>query len=101
MPLDRRTRYGFVRSDPGHQRTALAAWKTSERTVNFVGEWHTHPEENPIPSHVDRNTWADEMRRRRYDPLIFMIAGSSAIYCSVGLEGQLTKMDAVSGSRGE
>lgn len=101
MPLDARARYGFVRRDPGHQRTALAAWKTSERTVNFVGEWHTHPEENPTPSRVDRNTWADEMGRRKNDPLIFMIAGSTAIYCSVGLEGRLTKMDAVSGNRGE
>jgi integrative and conjugative element protein (TIGR02256 family) len=101
MPLDSRARYRFVRRDPGHQRAALAAWKASDRTVNFVGEWHTHPEKNPTPSHVDRSTWADLMERRKSDPLIFIIAGSSAIYCGAGLEGRLTKMNTVSGSRGE
>lgn len=95
MPLDKRSRYGFVRCDPGHHRAALGAWTTSGRTVNFVGEWHTHPEENPTPSGIDRNTWLEEMNRRRNDPLIFMIAGSSSVYCGMGLEGRLTRMNAV------
>src|SRR5882757_868914 len=68
MPLDKRTGHGFVRRDPGHQRAALAAWKASDRTVNFVGEWHTHPEERPSPSRVDRATWSDQMNQRRNDP---------------------------------
>jgi integrative and conjugative element protein (TIGR02256 family) len=95
MPLDKRTRYGFVRCDPGHQRRALAAWKVSDRTVNFVGEWHTHPEENPTPSRVDQNTWADQMGQRRNDPLIFIIAGLAAVYCSLGQNSRLLTMAAV------
>jgi integrative and conjugative element protein (TIGR02256 family) len=95
MRQDRRTRYGFVRRDPGHQRAALAAWNASGRTVSFVGEWHTHPEEIPSPSRVDRNTWADLMRQRHADALIFMIAGRSDLYCALGLQGRLTKMGAV------
>lgn len=95
MPLDKRTRYGFVRSDPGHQRRALAAWNASNRTVNFVGEWHTHPEERPSPSRVDRDTWADQMNQRINDPLIFIIAGRAAVYCSLGQNSRLLTMAAV------
>jgi integrative and conjugative element protein (TIGR02256 family) len=99
MRLDRRTRYSFVRRDPGHQRAALAAWNTSGRTVNFVGEWHTHPEETPSPSRIDRNTWADVMRHREAEAQIFMIAGHSAFYCALGLQGRLTKMGVVAGEK--
>jgi integrative and conjugative element protein (TIGR02256 family) len=95
MPSDKRTRYGFVRRDPGHQRRALAAWKASDRTVNFVGEWHTHPEERPSPSQVDRDTWADQMDRRRDDALIFVIAGRASFYCGRGENSRLLAMTAV------
>jgi integrative and conjugative element protein (TIGR02256 family) len=56
MRKDTRTRFGFVRRDPGHQRAADAAWRASGRTVHFVGEWHTHPEDHPRPSNIDRKT---------------------------------------------
>lgn len=95
MPLDRRSRYGFVRCDPGHQGAAITAWNASGRTVNFVGEWHTHPETIPSPSRVDHNTWAAEMHRRQNDPLIFLIAGTAGVFCGMGLEGRLTKLDLV------
>jgi len=38
MPADVRTRFGFVRQDPGHQQAATADWRKSGGTVNFVGE---------------------------------------------------------------
>lgn len=53
MRRDARTRFGFVRRDPGHQRAADSAWRASGRTINFVGEWHSHPEDHPRPSNVD------------------------------------------------
>lgn len=95
MPLDTRTRYGFVRRDPGHQRRAVAVWKASDRTVNFVGEWHTHPEERPSPSRVDRDTWANQMGRRRDDALVFVIGGRASFYCGWGENRRLVAMSAV------
>ncbi|PIT06435.1 hypothetical protein TSA1_31500 [Bradyrhizobium nitroreducens] len=95
MPLDRRTRNGFVRRDPGHQRRALEVWKVSDRTVNFVGEWHTHPEERPSPSRVDRDTWADQMGRHRDDALVFVIGGRASFYCGWGENRRLVAMAAV------
>jgi integrative and conjugative element protein (TIGR02256 family) len=47
--LDRRSRTLFDRRDDGHQRLALDRWRGSSRTLTFVGEWHTHPETQPLP----------------------------------------------------
>ena len=49
----------------------------------------------PTPSGVDRNTWANEMARRSSDPLVFVIAGSAAVYCGLGFEGRVRKMNVV------
>lgn len=95
MRKDARTRFGFVRRDAGHQRAADAAWRTSGRTVIFVGEWHTHPEDYPRPSNVDRTTWAEQMRKRQRDTLIFLIAGRATFYCDLGQNNRLVNMTVV------
>lgn len=95
MRKDSRTRFGFVRRDPGHQRAADGAWRSSGGTINFVGEWHTHPEDHPRPSNIDRNTWAKLMRKRRHDALIFLIAGRVGFYCDLGLDARLMNMTSV------
>jgi integrative and conjugative element protein (TIGR02256 family) len=92
MRKDARTRFGFVRRDPGHQRAADTAWRASGRTVNFVGEWHTHPEDRPRPSNVDRNTWTEQMRKRQHDALVFLIAGRVGFYCDLGQNNRLMTM---------
>jgi integrative and conjugative element protein (TIGR02256 family) len=95
MRKDARTRFGFVRRDPGHQRAADSAWRASGRTINFVGEWHTHPEDHPRPSNVDRNTWLEQMRRRNPNPLFFLIAGRNAFHCELGHDARLANMVAI------
>src|SRR3546814_12123202 len=40
---DKATPALFKRSALGHRITALRAWKSSGGTVDWVGEWHTHP----------------------------------------------------------
>lgn len=95
LPKDKRSMFGFLRRDPGHSAAAVAAWKNSGRTTAFVGEWHTHPEDNPTPSQIDRNTWLDLMRSRESDPLIFLIAGRKTIYCDLGFENRLRRLEIV------
>jgi integrative and conjugative element protein (TIGR02256 family) len=70
---DWRSMTSFVRQDPSHQRAASAAWGQSGRTVGFLGEWHTHPSGPPIPSSVDRASWADMTRKSQY-PMFFLLA---------------------------
>lgn len=44
---DRRFRYLFERMPFGHDAIALARWTASQGTIRYLGEWHTHPEDNP------------------------------------------------------
>ena len=81
--LDVRTRTFFGRRDKGHHLAAMEAWRRSGRTETFVGEWHTHPEDHPHYSWLDRRTWNGLMRRIP-DPLIFCIAGWQSTWWGLG-----------------
>lgn len=47
----------FVRKERYHQKKALNAWKKSNFTKTYIGEWHTHPSGKALPSNTDKNTW--------------------------------------------
>lgn len=85
---DRRSRYEFQRRDPVHQYTALALWERSRQMLDYLGEWHTHPEAYPSPSCIDTSEWAKIMRNRRM-PMIFAILGQHAWWVGVGREGRV------------
>lgn len=76
-PKDRRGRTHFDRSPAVHQEIATARWHRSGGTVDYVGEWHTHPEDMPSPSRIDREAWQAIYRSRAPAPMIFIIAGMS------------------------
>jgi integrative and conjugative element protein (TIGR02256 family) len=97
VPLrgDVRTRFGFERMDVGHAAQAKKAWNRSGCVQTFVGEWHTHPEDHPRPSHVDLRTW-DRLRAGvQDDPLVFMIFGRIGIWCGLGLRKNLMGLDLI------
>ncbi|WP_340648705.1 Mov34/MPN/PAD-1 family protein [Pseudoxanthomonas winnipegensis] len=54
---DKRFRTLFERMPFGHRAIALSRWNASKGTVRYLGEWHTHPEDNPQPSGLDRSEW--------------------------------------------
>lgn len=43
----------FVRSKHGAQQVINEQWRKSHGLINYLGEWHTHPEKKPKPSAVD------------------------------------------------
>jgi integrative and conjugative element protein (TIGR02256 family) len=86
MPKDKRQRYLFHRTDKGHNGAALAAWKASGHTDTYVGEWHTHPEDHPTPSTIDRLTWV-RLTMFASDPMIFVIGGRKSFWWGVGKNG--------------
>jgi integrative and conjugative element protein (TIGR02256 family) len=96
MPEDRRSRFGFVRQDKGHHQVAIREWLESGGSINFVGEWHTHPERHPTPSWVDRRSWRTQMGKHKPNPTVFIIAGSATTYCEIGTDGRLMTMAKVS-----
>lgn len=52
----RRARTSFLRDLDHAQRLAAAAWKKDKS--QWVGEWHTHPDTEPVPSPLDLDSYA-------------------------------------------
>lgn len=73
---DRRHRFGFSRSSRHHQEIAYQKWISSDEMVDYLGEWHTHPETDPHPSSLDLSEWRKICRLNQL-PMIFMIIGWS------------------------
>lgn len=74
QPSDRRQRFLFRRSKGTHQDIALHQWHASGQTIDYLGEWHTHPESQPSPSRLDYTEWA-KICARVQKPMLFMIVG--------------------------
>lgn len=76
-PEDRRGRFFFFRARRPAQMLIDHAWQTSGQTLNYLGEWHTHPETDPAPSCIDRRDWSRITARAQYEQssLLFAIVG--------------------------
>lgn len=74
---DRWTRYSFFRAKEPAQRAINRAWGTSDRTRNYLGDWHTHPEDDPTPSAIDTAEWRQLAKKATFeqDAVFFLIAG--------------------------
>ena len=78
---DKRFRNFFERMPFGHEAIALSRWTASQGTVRYLGEWHTHPEDHPYPSGLDRSEWSGlSARRQDKRPMLAVIVGRKALY---------------------
>lgn len=57
MKKDKRTRCKYLRCDEGHIKHFQEEYEKSGRIYAYLGEWHTHPEDNPNYSRADLNNW--------------------------------------------
>jgi integrative and conjugative element protein (TIGR02256 family) len=71
---DRRMRFRFHRRDRNHQKVATLQWTLSGNTMDYVGEWHTHPEIEPTPSPLDMSEW-QKICDIRQASMVFLIVG--------------------------
>lgn len=78
---DKRLRYLFERLPFGHSAIAEARWRASAGTVRYLGEWHTHPQDHPSPSGLDRAEW-NKLSRKRADGrlMLAVIVGRKDLY---------------------
>lgn len=78
---DRKGRYFFFRRRSHAQKRVDEVWFASHSTVNYLGEWHSHPEDDPSPSGTDINNWLTICRKARYeqDCLVFVIVGRKTL----------------------
>ena len=78
---DLRSRYSFERRPQGHAEVAQKMWSDSRGTVRYLGEWHSHPQDFPIPSGIDRSEWkrlASERKDKR--PFLAVIVGNAGLH---------------------
>ncbi len=78
---DRRFRCLFERMPFGHEAIALTRWAASHGTIRYLGEWHTHPEDHPNPSGLDRSEW-NRLSANRLDKraMLAVIIGRKSLY---------------------
>lgn len=78
---DKRFPHLFERMPFGHEAIAQSQWATSQGTVRYLGEWHTHPEDHPHPSGLDRTEWKRlSTKRRDKRPTLAVIVGRKSLY---------------------
>lgn len=78
---DMRERYYFKKHLETHQKLVDKIWEQSDGTCNYVGEWHTHPEQDPSPSFHDRREWKKVLKKTQCESsfLFFIIVGTISI----------------------
>ncbi|HEL3850065.1 Mov34/MPN/PAD-1 family protein [Stenotrophomonas maltophilia] len=86
---DKRSRTSFCRAAASHQAAARKHWQMHDEEGDYVGEWHTHPEDVPAPSTIDLQEWSIVMKRNPGKPMIFLIVGRKEEWFGVGLNGLL------------
>jgi integrative and conjugative element protein (TIGR02256 family) len=86
---DIRKRMFFDRRDPCHQQQAIAAWRESGQFIDYVGEWHTHPEKSPTPSGLDLRQWHVLRKRTEDDPMLELIIGTEEMWAGLIVKGNI------------
>ncbi|HEX3529510.1 MAG TPA: Mov34/MPN/PAD-1 family protein [Thermoanaerobaculia bacterium] len=85
---DRRGRYLFMRGHEAHQKVIDRAWRDSEGTCVYLGEWHTHPEPVPTPSSVDCINWKRKLKQDEFNGCVFFaILGTQEVRVWEGHQG--------------
>jgi len=79
MGDDEQSRCHFHLRDSGHQRVVDNAFQESGGKRIYLGTWHTHPADRPIPSRVDKADWRRCLKRNKRRPLVFVISGTLEI----------------------
>lgn len=94
---DERSRTGFVRQELGHQAAAIDLWAANEGKIDYLGEWHTHPEVTPAPSGIDRREWRLlTTGHSRRTPLVAVIVGTASLYVALLVRGKIDPLVASS-----
>jgi integrative and conjugative element protein (TIGR02256 family) len=76
---DVQSRCRFTRLPNGHQKIAEERWLATDGEDNYLGEWHTHPENFASPSGIDIREWK-KLSRLHNVPLVVIIVGLERSY---------------------
>lgn len=91
QPGDQQGRFHFNRCAPTHHALAVRQWKLSGRTMDYLGEWHTHPIHDPTPSALDMTEWK-KICGGRNDSMLFLIVGTAnTCWLGVGIKKRVIR----------
>ncbi|MEC1743308.1 ribosomal-processing cysteine protease Prp [Schinkia azotoformans] len=87
---DQSGRYFFKRDVQKAQKIIKVAWEKSRGERIYLGEWHTHPEDNPIPSSDDSKLINNMLKdsHMEIDFLVMVIIGIVSPHIAVQRKGQ-------------
>ena len=89
MQTDQRSSASFIRNSAGHQEQAVALWEQSGGEIGYVGEWHTHAQNIPLPSGIDIKQWCElTVREPVHAPKLAVIVGMRQLYVALLRYGQ-------------
>lgn len=77
---DIRSRYFVDRRGPHHQAAVDDAFARSSGKLQYLGEWHTHPEDQPSPSSTDLGTWRRHLVAK--EQMVLLIIGRKQIWAA-------------------
>lgn len=85
---DTSKRTSFLMKDPFHQKTINKAFEESNGELGYIGTWHTHPQDEPIPSNIDLNDWDQCVLRNPDRQLLFVIIGNKQANIYIKINGK-------------
>lgn len=79
---DKASRISFIRRDPSHNQLLKYWHEQSGGKMQYLGEWHTHPQAVPSPSGIDLHSWSNLLSIMKLDlnnqPILFFIGSTSS-----------------------
>lgn len=90
--FDKATRYSFHCDKDAAQLIIDYEFINSGQKTIYIGEWHTHPENYPNPSRVDKNMIVGQYFKNKLNEsfLILIIQGLKGIYVAI-FDGKILK----------
>lgn len=93
---DARSRFLFLRNTAGHAEAATRLWRSSNQQMDYLGEWHTHPQRTPTPSRLDLDEWLRICSERDdAQPMVFLIAGIESFYGAMVADRRAEALSAI------
>ena len=80
---DYRTPTFYKRNKAGHQDRLNELHDSSDGVIQYLGEWHTHPQNRATPSSTDYTEWLKTCQYFQDIPVIFFIAGIDSDWLGV------------------
>lgn len=78
---DKCSAFSFIREAAGHAELAKSAWLQGGKAIDYLGEWHTHPQTTPIPSTIDRREWNKLVQvHPTKSPFLVIVVGTKAMH---------------------